>query len=319
MAIDSLFFCLKSKATKNNPNMNQNKTLKAVAYGEVLWDVFPDKKKIGGAPLNVALRMKTLGCDVAMISCVGNDKDGEAILSHVKELGLDTAAIMQSEEFPTGLVEVTLNQTGSASYEINYPSAWDKIVLNASAKNVVLQADVLIYGSLVCRDEVSRKSLEELLQTNVYKVFDVNLRKPHYTYELLEQLMLSADFIKFNDEEIIEISSALQSPFASIEENIDFIAEKTNTKAICVTRGKHGALLYWKAKFYENEGYTVKVADTVGAGDSFLASLITYLLTNKEPQQAIDFACAVGALVAQAPGANPEISLSRIKSMMGEV
>lgn len=299
--------------------MNQNKILKAVAYGEVLWDVFPDKKKIGGAPLNVALRMKTLGCDVAMISCVGNDKDGEAILSHVKELGLYTAAIMKSDEFPTGLVEVTLNENGSASYEINYPSAWDKIVLNDSAKGLVDRADVLIYGSLVCRDEVSRKSLEELLKTNAYKVFDVNLRKPHYTYEILEKLMLSADFIKFNDEEIIEIASALQSPFASIEENIPFIAEKTNSNAICVTRGKDGALLYWKGKLYENEGYPVKVADTVGAGDSFLASLLTSLLTNKEPQLAIDFACAVGALVAEAPGANPEISLSRIKSMIGEV
>ena len=299
--------------------MNQHTTLKAVAYGEVLWDVFPDKTKIGGAPLNVALRMKTLGCDVAMISCVGKDQDAEAILKHVEELGLDTAAIMQSEEFPTGLVEVTLDETGSASYEINYPSAWDKIVLTASAKNVVEKADVLIYGSLVCRDEVSRKSLEELLQTNSYKVFDVNLRKPHYTYEIIEQLMLPADFIKFNDEEIIEIASALHSPFASIEENIHFIAEKTNTTAICVTRGKNGALLYWKGKLYENKGYPVKVADTVGAGDSFLASLITYLLTNKEPQQAIDFACAVGALVAEAPGANPDISFSRIKSMIGKV
>ena len=299
--------------------MSQNKILKAAAYGEVLWDVFPDKKKIGGAPLNVALRMKTLGCDVAMISCVGKDKDGEAIIDHVKQLGLDTAAIMESKEFPTGLVEVTLNETGSASYVINYPSAWDKIILNDSAKKVVEDADVLIYGSLVCRDEVSRKSLEELLQTNAYKVFDVNLRKPHYTYEILEKLMLSADFIKFNDEEIIEIASALQSPFTSIEENVHFIAEKTNTKAICVTRGKNGALLFWKGELYENEGYPVKVADTVGAGDSFLASLITYLLTNKEPQLAIDFACAVGALVAEAPGANPEISLSRIENMIGKL
>jgi fructokinase len=299
--------------------MNQNKTLKAVAYGEVLWDIFPDKKKIGGAPLNVALRMKTLGCDVAMISCVGKDKDGEAILSHIKQFGLDTAAIIQSEEFPTGLVNVTLNESGSATYEIKYPSAWDKIVLNDFAKNLVTNADVLIYGSLVCRDEVSRKSLEELLQTNVYKVFDVNLRKPHYSYEILEKLMFSADFIKLNDEEILEIASALQSPFASLEENIHFISEKTNTSAICVTRGKDGALLFWKGKLYENKGYPVKVADTVGAGDSFLASLITYLLTNKEPQLAIDFACAVGALVAESPGANPEISISRIEKMIGKL
>ena len=298
--------------------MNNDISLKAVAYGEVLWDVFDDKKKIGGAPLNVALRMKTLGCEVAMISCVGNDEDGKAILNHVKQLGLQTDAIMQSETFPTGLVKVTLDERGSATYEINYPSAWDKIVLNNQAETLVINADVLIYGSLVCRDKVSRDSLEDLLQMNIYKVFDVNLRKPHYTYEVLERLMLSADFIKFNDEEILEIAKALQSSFESIEENIHFIAELTHTKAICVTRGKHGALLFWKGQLYENEGYPVKVADTVGAGDSFLASLITYLLTDKDPQTSIDFACAVGALVAESSGANPEISFSRIENMIGK-
>ncbi|OCB75854.1 carbohydrate kinase [Flavobacterium piscis] len=299
--------------------MNNGKNLKAVAYGEVLWDVFDNEKKIGGAPLNVALRMKTLGCDVAMISCVGKDNDGEAIINQVKNLGLETDAIMQSESFPTGLVNVTLNERGSATYEIAYPSAWDKIVLNDFAKKTVAEADVLIYGSLVCRDEVSRKSLEELLQTKVYKVFDVNLRKPHYSHEILEQLMHSANFIKFNDEELLEIAEAMNSPFTGLEENMHFVAEKTNVTAMCVTKGKHGALLMWEGKLYDNSGYPVEVADTVGAGDSFLAALITSLLTGKEPQAAIDFACAVGALVAEAPGANPVISNSKIENLMTKV
>jgi len=296
--------------------MKNKKELKAVCFGEVLWDVFGNEKKIGGAPLNVALRMKTLGCEVAVISCVGNDKDGEAIINQVKSLGLETNAIMQTENFATGLVNVTLNERASASYEINYPSAWDKIVLNDLAVKLVEDADVLIYGSLVCRDEVSRKSLEELLQTKVYKVFDVNLRKPHYSYEILEQLMYSADFIKFNDEELLEISAAMQSPFTSLEDNMHFVAEKSKVTAMCVTKGKHGALLLWDGKLYENGGYPVEVADTVGAGDSFLAALITSLLTGKEPQAAIDFACAVGALVAAAPGANPEIPHSKIENLM---
>jgi fructokinase len=299
--------------------MNNGKNLKAVAYGEVLWDVFANEKKIGGAPLNVALRMKTLGCDVAMISCVGNDEDGKAIIDQVKSLGLETNAIMQTENFATGLVNVTLNERGSASYEINYPSAWDKIVLNDFAKKVAADADVLIYGSLVCRDEVSRQSLEELLQAQAYKVFDVNLRKPHYSYEILEQLMHSANFIKFNDEELLEISAAMQSPFTGLEDNMHFIAERTKVTAMCVTKGKHGALLMWEGKIYENGGYPIKVADTVGAGDSFLAALITSLLTGKSPQTAIDFACAVGALVAGAPGANPDISYSKIENMILKV
>lgn len=299
--------------------MNNGENLKAVAYGEVLWDVFANEKKIGGAPLNVALRMKTLGCEVAMISCVGKDEDGKAIIDQVKSLGLETNAIMETEDFATGLVNVTLNERGSASYEISYPSAWDKIVLNDSAKNLAANADVLIYGSLVCRDEVSRQSLEELLQTNAYKVFDVNLRKPHYSYEILEQLMHSANFIKFNDEELLEIAAAMQSPFVSLEDNVHFIAEKNKVTAMCVTKGKHGALLMWEGQLYENGGYPVEVADTVGAGDSFLAALITSLLTGKAPQTAIDFACAVGALVAEAPGANPEISNSKIENLMLKV
>lgn len=299
--------------------MNDEKKLKVVAFGEVLWDVFGNEKKIGGAPLNVALRLKTLDCDVAMISCVGSDKDGDLIINQVKNLGLDTDAIIKSEEFPTGLVNVTLNERGSASYEIAYPSAWDKIVLTDLARNLVSQADVLIYGSLICRDQVSRQALNELLQMQLYKVFDVNLRKPHYTYDLLEELMYSANFIKFNDEELLEIAMAMNSPFKGLEENIHFIAEKTKTNAMCVTRGKHGALLLWEGELYENGGYPVEVSDTVGAGDSFLATLIASLLTDSLPQMAIDFSCAVGALVAAAPGANPAISFSAIEKLMSNI
>lgn len=296
--------------------MNNRKSLKAVAFGEVLWDVFADEKKIGGAPLNVALRMQSLGCEVAMISCVGNDEDGDTIISHVKKLGLETKTIIQSGDFPTGSVKVTLNESGSASYDIHYPAAWDKIILNDFAHNSVVNADVLIFGSLVCRDTVSRQSLEELLQTDVFKVFDVNLRKPHYSYEVLLSLMQCANFIKFNDEELLEIAKALHSPFTKLEDHIYFIAEKTNTTAICVTRGPHGALLLWENQMYRNSGYTVKVVDTVGAGDSFLAALITSLLTGKVAQEALDFACATGALVAASPGANPEILPSKIKELM---
>ena len=299
--------------------MNNGKNLKAVAYGEVLWDVFANEKKIGGAPLNVALRMKTIGCEVAMISCVGNDENGKAIVDHVKSLGLETNTIVTSDDFPTGLVNVTLNDRGSATYEIAYPAAWDKIILNDQAKKKVVEADVLIYGSLVCRDEVSRLALEELLNVNVYKVFDVNLRKPHYSYEMLEQLMNAANFIKFNDEELLEITAAMKSPFKSLEDNMNLIAERTGVTAMCVTRGKHGALLMWEGQLYENGGYPIQVADTVGAGDSFVAALITSLLTGKEPQYAIDFACAMGALVAEAPGANPEISYSQIEKLMSVI
>ncbi|RYD94227.1 MAG: carbohydrate kinase [Sphingobacteriales bacterium] len=296
--------------------MKADKKLKAVCYGEVLWDVFANEKKIGGAPLNVALRMQSLGCNVAMISCVGHDEDGNAIIDYVSAQGLDTGSIIKAEGYPTGLVQVFVNERGSASYEISYPSAWDKIVLNDYARSLVADADVLIYGSLVTRDAVSRTELEELLKNDVYKVFDVNLRKPHYTIEMLEQLMLAADFVKFNDEELLEIAEALGSPYKLLEDNMAFIASKVKIQSMCVTKGKHGALLMWEGHLYQNGGYPIKVADTVGAGDSFLGTLITYLLTGKGPQKAIDTACAVGALVAGEPGANPQISQEQIEAIM---
>jgi len=299
--------------------MNKAKKLKAVSFGEVLWDVFADGKKIGGAPLNLALRMQSLGCEVAMISCVGQDTDGDDIVAYVKAQGLDTTSILRTEEYPTGLVQVYVNERGSASYEISYPSAWDKIQLVDYAHNLVADADVLIYGSLVCRDEVSKQSLEELLKNDIYKVFDANLRPPHYTQATIESLIRSASFIKFNDEELLEIAIGMGSPYTLLEENMEFIANKTKTRSMCVTKGKHGAVLMWEGRLYNNNGYPVKVVDTVGAGDSFLATLIMELLTGKDAQHAIDYACAVGALVAASPGANPVLTPEDIEAIMHRV
>jgi len=296
--------------------MNTGKKLKAVSYGEVLWDVFADGKKIGGAPLNLALRMQSLGCDVAMISCIGQDADGEEIVDYIKAQGLDTGGIIRTEDYPTGLVQVYVNERGSASYEISYPSAWDKIQLTDYARSLVADADVLIYGSLVCRDTVSKQSLEELLLNNVYKVFDVNLRPPHYTQAAIENLMGSANFIKFNDEELLEIATGMGSPHKLLEDNMEFIATKTKTRSMCVTKGKHGAVLMWEGSLYNNNGYPVKVIDTVGAGDSFLATLIMGLLIGENPQHAIDYACAVGALVAASAGANPILTEEKIQALI---
>ncbi|PJJ08087.1 fructokinase [Flavobacterium sp. 1] len=296
--------------------MNSEKNLKAVAYGEVLWDVFPTHKKIGGAPLNVALRMKSFGAESAIISKVGSDADGEEIVSFLSEKGVDTDIIQTSEEYKTGVVNVMINEKGNASYDILYPSAWDKITLNEDIKKKVSDSDVFIFGSLICRDEESRSTLNALLDEAKYKVFDANLRAPYYTTDVLIELMMKADFIKLNDEELFEISRKLDSPYNSFEQNIKFIADKTNTKQVCVTKGAFGAVLYYDKKFYYNSGYFIKVVDTVGAGDSFLASLIVRLLKGKSPQKSLNYACAIGALVAGKEGANPKISEDVIRDYM---
>ena len=296
--------------------MEKKYALSAVSYGEVLFDLFPTHKKIGGAPLNVAIRMKSLGVQTKIISKIGLDQEGQEIIDYLQSKEIDTNYIQKSKDYRTGLVHVMINEKGNASYDIAYPSAWDKIEQNEELLSLVSSSDVLIFGSLICRDEVSRNTLFTIIHHSNYSVFDVNLRQPYYTKENLIELMKASDFIKLNDEELLEISQMLNSPFHSFEQNIRFIASQMGTSQICVTKGAFGAVLFYNDKFYYNSGYFIKVADTVGAGDSFLASLVTKILRGDSPQKALNFACAIGALVASKEGANPEISEKEIKKFM---
>lgn len=289
---------------------------KVVCFGEVLWDVFQNHKKIGGAPLNVGVRLKSLNNDVSIISRVGADDNGNKILIFLNENNVNTDGVQIDSNNNTGEVKVTLNEKGSASYDIIYPMAWDKIKATETIENITKASDAFIYGSLITRDEESKNTLYKLLSIAKYKIFDVNLRAPYYTKEVLLFLMNQADFIKFNDDEIFEIAKYLNSDSDNLEENIHFIVKETNTKTICVTKGSQGAVLYYNKTFYYNSGYQIEVADTVGAGDSFLASIVDKLLKNTPPQDALNFACAVGAVVASSEGANSKIDEETIEEMI---
>ena len=287
-----------------------------ICFGEVLWDVFPEHKKIGGAPLNVAVRLQSLGNNVSLISSVGKDIDGEEIIDFIQQNKVNSTLVQEDPVLETGKVKVTLDQTGSASYDIKFPTAWDNIQLTDKVKSVLKTTDAFVFGSLASRDVTSRNTLYELLKLAPYKIFDINLRKPHYNTDVLNHLMNEADFIKFNDDEIIEITQTYNPTITTIEDCIFFIAKHTNTQSICVTKGGKGAVLYYKEVLYNNDGYKITVADTVGAGDSFLASLIDQLLKETNPQRAIDFACAMGAIVASSKGANPEIKQKEIEYLI---
>lgn len=288
-----------------------------LCFGEVLWDEFPTHKKIGGAPLNVAVRFQSMRNNVAIISRVGDDRSGRKLIEFLQDQNINTSAIQIDSIFKTGNVKVLLDSKGCASYEIEYPCAWDKIELSGTAIELAKTSDIFVYGSLASRDEVSRNTLMELLKIAKYKVFDVNLRAPHYSFNVLLDLMNHADFIKFNDDEILEIGDFLNMPTNSLEQIIISIASQTKAKSICVTRGKKGAILYDEGELYYNKGYKVKVVDTVGAGDSFLATLISKLANNNAPQESLDYACAVGALVTSSEGANPVINEMSIKNLTG--
>ncbi|MDW7694518.1 carbohydrate kinase [Flammeovirgaceae bacterium SG7u.111] len=287
-----------------------------VCFGEVLWDMLPTGKKLGGAPLNVALRAQSLGMESNIISAIGNDSIGQEILEELKTYGINKSHIQVSKKFGTSEVLVHLDSNGSASYDIKMPCAWDDIEHQEEDAKTVAQSDAFIHGSLAARSKTTLSTLLQLLNQARFKVFDVNLRPPHYNLKTLLKLMNHADLIKFNDDEIFEICKEMGLEKSSLEECVQFIAEHTQTKQICVTLGGNGAVLYIGTDFFYNKGYKVKVADTVGAGDSFLATIISELLNETPPQRAINSACAIGALVASKNGANPKVTQEEIEKIM---
>lgn len=282
--------------------------LSVCCFGEVLWDIFPNQKKIGGAPLNVAVRLKSFQNSVSVISRIGKDELGNNLKEYINAKGLITKYLQEDKKLKTGDVKVTLDNTGSAKYEIVYPRAWDNIQLTAENIKIVKESSIFVFGSLVCRNSISRNTLLELLKTSNYNVFDVNLRPPFYDLEVLIQLMKASNFIKFNEEELFEISAYLGFKENNLEDSLIYISKKVNTHNICVTKGEDGAVLLYNDQLFYNNGYSVKVKDTVGAGDSFLATLINYIYKGDNPQNALDKACAMGALVASFDGANPELN-----------
>ncbi|WP_299438680.1 carbohydrate kinase [uncultured Aquimarina sp.] len=290
--------------------------MKITCFGEVLWDIFPHHKKIGGAPLNVALRLKTMGIDSSIITKVGFDDLGDDIITYIDKQGLPLGTIQKDHQYHTGEVLVTLDEEGTASYEISHSVAWDFIETKDNAIKEVSISDAIIFGSLAARNEVSRNTLFELLNKAKFKILDVNLRPPHYDNQLLTDLMKRADFIKLNDDELDEVCIYFGIKETTLEKQIKALAGYTNTTEICITKGGKGATLYYNDSFYHNSGYRIEVVDTVGAGDSFLATLISKLLQGAEPQLAINHACAIGAMVAGSEGANPVFNDTEISNFI---
>ena len=288
-----------------------------ICFGEVLWDVFPDKRLLGGAPLNVALRLHSLGANVLMISAIGMDALGSEALAQIAGAGIRTSGIITSETKPTGTVEVSLKD-GIASYTIAEDVAWDYLDVNDDLTEEVARADALVFGSLALRNKHNRELLNKLLNINSFGIFDLNLRPPHFTDALISEMMQMAKLIKLNEEELEYVCNLLKISVDDLDSSCAEIAYKTETDRVCVTLGENGALLVQLSEdqITSHPGYKVSVKDTVGAGDSFFAGLIFELLTGSTAEQALTKSCALGALVASKEGANCTVTseeITRIK------
>ena len=294
-------------------------TKEVICFGEILWDVFPEHSVIGGAPLNVALRLHALGACSAIVSKLGVDPMGVKVKEYLAEVGLPQDFIQEDTNLPTGKVSVTLDDHGSASYDIHKPVAWDAIETSDAILNAVKATPIFIFGSLAVRGGMNRDALRRMLAVANIKIFDVNLRPPHYHISMVYELMQQSDFVKLNDEELDEVCEELGCQEEVMKKQLLWLQAITKAKSICVTRGEKGAMLLHNEVFYDHDGYQVKVWDTVGAGDSFLATLVYYLfMMQTAPDVALNAACGMGALVASKQGANCTIAQEELQAFINQ-
>lgn len=288
-----------------------------ICFGEVLWDLLPSGKIAGGAPMNVAYQTNNLGMRSRMISRVGSDDLGRELRGFLQSKGVSTDLVQSDEVFPTGIVNVLLDEKGIPSYEIVQPAAWDRIECTEEMLQAVASADALVFGSLSCRSDHSKNALLQLLEIAPLRVFDVNLREPYYSQALLEELLPKANLVKVNDIEL-GILASWYGISGSEEEQMQALKARFGLDRIIVTKGEHGAACLSEAGYCSVPGMAVQVQDTIGSGDAFLSGFLSQLFAGASDRECLRFANALGALTATKAGGTPQISFVEIEAFLGQ-
>lgn len=283
-----------------------NHPLKIAGIGEVLWDMLPGGKMLGGAPANFCYHTTRLGVESALISAIGHDENGQEIVELLNSKGL--RYYCNQPDYPTGSVSVSL-KAGIPEYEIHRDVAWDHIRPSAEAFEWLKSADALCFGSLAQRHEVSAMAIQQALEAlpeNALKVFDVNLRQHFYSKELLHQALLKANVVKLNDEEI-EVVGRLFDLHGPAEEQCRQLMQNFGLRLVALTMGSRGSWLFTADEQSFTPVPKVEVVDTIGAGDSFTAVLVTGLLMKNELRQIHEEATSYAARVCMHKGAMPAV------------
>lgn len=280
-----------------------------LCVGEILWDALPDGLYLGGAPFNVACHLRALGETVTFVSRVGDDVLGEEALRRLRARNLDADLMQVDDTLPTGFVRVGLDDTGEPDYEIVEPAAWDAIARSSALQERVDEAAAIVFGSLAQRAAPSRETIRALGTTEALRVFDVNLRPPFVDRAVIEASLHRADIVKLNDEEFERLSGWFDLPNDK-EAGMSALAAAFECETVCVTCGGDGAHLWSEGEYWTHPGYTATVVDTVGAGDAFLAALLSGSLDGRRGDALLDLANRLGAIVASRSGAFPSYKVA---------
>jgi len=280
-----------------------------VGLGEILWDMLPTGKQLGGAPANFAYHAQALGGRGIVVSCIGNDELGEEIMGWLKELKLERSYVSVDENHPTGTVTVELDERGRPNYTIHENVAWDYINSNPRLLELAAQADAVCYGSLCQRSEVSRNTVRDFLgatKADCLRVFDINLRQSYFNKEIIHTMLNLSIVLKLNDEELSVVADLLDLG-GSETDMLSELTDMYKLRMIALTRGAKGSVLYAQGKDSNCHGFAAKVADTVGAGDSFTAAMTLGLLYRKELDWINEYSNRVAGFVCSQSGATPKL------------
>jgi fructokinase len=287
--------------------------MRIISIGEVLWDVFEDSEKLGGAPFNFAVHASRLGHEVTFVSAVGDDERGHAVLTRASQLGLRPDFIQTAPGAATGTVSVRIDFAGQPDFTIRRPAAYDALRLDRAdlRRLAAIEPDWLYYGTLHQAEPAARAETKKLAEAlpGAKRFYDINLRRHSYTRELIAELMATAHVVKLNDDEAVAVGSMFGCRHGSLSEFTEFWSRKFGWSAVAVTRGPRGCAIRIGRDYAELPGYTVKVADTVGAGDAFAAAFLQGLSQGWDGNRTGDFANRVGAVVASRPGGVPMWSM----------
>ncbi len=282
-----------------------------ISIGEVLWDLFSDGERFGGAPANFACHAAILSADVTMVSAVGNDRRGREAIAILREFGIDTSLIQVDQDAPTGTVGVETDAKGKPKFVIHEGSAWDRLAWAPSLTSKIAEADAVYFGTLVQRGDCSRDTIRRVLDTaksaHVLRILDINLRAPFFDDQLIRESIERADILKLSDDEFEAVVRACGvSPAANPGVVLRSVLKRFKLDSVIMTRGAEGALFVSSEGIVEQPGVPAEVVDTVGAGDSFVASFVLGLLRGETAKANLKKACETASVVCTQAGAVPK-------------
>ena len=281
---------------------------KIVGLGEALWDCLPEGKKLGGAPANFAYHAGQFGFPTLAVSALGEDALGEETIAALEEHRL--SYLMPRIPYPTGTVQVTLDEQGIPTYNIREGVAWDNIPFTPEIEQVARSCQAVCFGSLAQRSVVSRETIAKFLDStpaDCVKIFDINLRQSFFTKEIIEASMRRCNILKINDEELVVVSRMFELPDLDEEKRCKQLIQEYNLDILVLTCGTNGSYVFTADKSYYQPTPKVEVADTVGAGDSFTGSFCAAILKGKPIHEAHALAVKVSAFVCTQNGAMPPL------------